>query len=85
MRPEHRRVLKALSGANEDFGYRGFKSLMQRTRLPRSEVRRACRALARKGLAVFSSGLWTEDGTPAGSGYARTSAGDAALKPEVQP
>lgn len=73
-----RKVLRALArGYNEyeDFIYSGFQSLARRTRLARKEVRRAARSLKRKGLAQFQSGLWTEDGELAGSGYACTSAG----------
>jgi len=47
------------------------------TSLPRAEVRRAVRFLARKGLAEFHSGLSTEDGDFAGAGYCITPAGIA--------
>lgn len=40
----------------------------------RKAVRRACRSLARKGLARYGRGLWTEDGEMAGAGYAATKA-----------
>ncbi|MCW2276336.1 DNA-binding MarR family transcriptional regulator [Rhodoblastus acidophilus] len=63
-------VLAALQGANGDYCFRNFTFLSRETGLDRQQVRRACRSLARKGLAVFGRGLWTEDGTPAGSGYA---------------
>jgi len=41
----------------------------------RNDTRRAVRALAREGLAKFASGLWTEGGEMAGSGYAITDTG----------
>ena len=43
--------------------------------LTRKEIRRACRSLARKGLAEYSRGLWNDDGVPAGSGYGATKMG----------
>jgi DNA-binding MarR family transcriptional regulator len=66
------KVLARLSAANEDFGCYGFAALIRQTRLNRKVVRRACRSLARKGLAEFHRGLFTEDGLVAGSGYAAT-------------
>jgi monoamine oxidase len=41
----------------------------------RKRIRRACRSLARKGLAEFHRGLWRESGEPGGSGYGATRAG----------
>lgn len=40
-------------------------------------VRRTVRSLARKGLASFHKGLWTDDGEPAGAGYTLTPQGRA--------
>lgn len=73
---EHK-ILKALAAAEEyeGFGYYGFQSLILETGLERKQVRRACRSLARKGLAQYGRGLWTEDGEVAGSGYCATKAG----------
>jgi hypothetical protein len=42
-------------------------------------ARFACRRLRDKGLAIYRRGLFTEDGEVAGSGYALTPAGVAAL------
>lgn len=56
-----------------------FAPLIERTGLDRAQVRRHCRYFARKGLAEYSKGLWTEDGEPAGAGYGITSAGIHAL------
>lgn len=59
----------------EGFGFMTFKPIMAATRLRRSEVRRACRALKRKGLAEYSNGLCNDDGAFMGAGYASTQAG----------
>lgn len=59
----------------EGFGYCPFGTISANTQLERKVVRRACRLLARKGLAEYGKGLWTEDGEPAGSGYSATRAG----------
>ena len=67
--PDERRLLRILVGAPVDFDSFSFRPLMKRLRLSRGEVRRLCRSLCRKGLAEFNSGLWFEDGGPAGSGY----------------
>lgn len=70
------RVLKVLAeGRSIEFGFFGFKFLQRRTRMNRARVRRACRALARKGFAEYGRGLWNDDGEPAGSGYSATKAG----------
>jgi hypothetical protein len=65
-------VLAALACSN---GFWCFKHLSRVTKLDRKLVRRTCRLLARKGLAEFGKGLWSEDGEPRGSGYAATSEG----------
>ncbi len=73
-----RKVLAALVDAYstyEDFCFKGFAGIMSFTGLDRKTVRRAARSLARKGLAQYGRGLWTEDGEMAGSGYACTKAG----------
>jgi 1,4-dihydroxy-2-naphthoyl-CoA synthase len=78
LRPETIKVLKCLADnydTYEGFHYHTFNGICSETSLNRPTVRRACRLLTRKGLAQFGRGLWTEDGTPAGSGYAATSAG----------
>jgi hypothetical protein len=57
---------------------RPFGPIMDYTGLPRAEVRRSVRALARKGLAEFHSGLSKEDGEFAGAGYCISPAGQDA-------
>jgi hypothetical protein len=69
----------------EGFGYSGFTPISVETGLDRKAVRRACRSLARKGLAEFGRGLWTEDGEPAGSGYAATKQGAERAKDIPRP
>lgn len=78
MTPDQRKVLAALDAVGTDYCL-PFNALSSDTGLDRKVVRRACRALARKGLAHFKSGLWAEDGELAGSGYGITEAGRASL------
>lgn len=78
----HKRVLRALNGCSNDFGepaFLSFNGIARAGEIDRHLVRRNVRHLARKGLAKFGSGLWTDDGEPAGSGYAITPAGRRAL------
>ena len=56
--------------SSPDEHYIYFAGIQRRTGLSRDFVRAACRSLAAKG---------TDDGDPAGSGYAVTDAGRAAL------
>src|SRR5690606_11172662 len=68
-------VLVEHGGEDSDFGFLGFAGIACDLPIDRKVIRRACRSLARKGLARYARGLWTEDGTPAGSGYTATRAG----------
>ena len=52
-----------------------FKPIQDLTLLDRSHVRRAVRALARKGFAEYFKGLTTEDGDFVGAGYCITKLG----------
>lgn len=76
-------ALNALAGSyGGDFDCLRFATIARRGGLDPKHVRRSVRALARKGLAEYVKGLWTEDGEPAGSGYRCTAAGFAsATKP----
>jgi DNA-binding Lrp family transcriptional regulator len=75
------KALNALAGTGEEY-YLNFKAIARRSGLDPSHVRRSVRALARKGLAEYRSGLWTEDGEMAGAGYRATAVGRcAATKP----
>lgn len=63
-----------------EFAHFSFAGLGAETGLDRTQVKRAVRRLARMGFAKMRRGLWTEDGTPAGSGYACTKKGHDAAK-----
>ena len=76
-----RLALKGLDGSSFDWGYFPFKRIARKG-LPLPQVRRAVRALARKGVAVYGRGLFTEDGEVAGAGYALTLVGLEALEIE---
>lgn len=67
---------------DHDFGFYSFDGIRGDVNRDRKEIRRACRSLKRKGLTEFKAGLWTDCGEPAGSGYAATDAGIAALEEE---
>lgn len=72
-------ILALLASRAHDWGhhepsYFSFAAITAQTGYDRKTVRRACRALKRKGLATFLSGLWDDEG-PAGSGYGVTKAG----------
>lgn len=75
-----RKVLAALYKSGlcyDEFCYLSFNGLVLATPLDRATIRRACRSLARKGLAVYGKGLCRESGEFAGAGYAITKAGSA--------
>lgn len=78
-----RKVLAALAECGEDFGYLSFATIARRSGIEPDNVRRVTRSLARKGLAAFGKGLWTDDGRPAGSGYCATQAGRAVISEGV--
>lgn len=80
---DERSVLRALASTFCDyggFGFLGFAAISRRAKMDRARTRRACRSLARKGLAEFQRGLWTDDGHPGGSGYGATKAGAALVE-----
>jgi len=64
---------------DEDFSYLCFAAIQQGSGIPKNLVRRTVRALARKGLAEFASGLSTIDGEFRGSGYRCTKLGSEML------
>jgi Mn-dependent DtxR family transcriptional regulator len=76
-------ALNALAGIDEDH-YLNFKAIARRSKLDPSYVRRSVRALARKGLAEYGKGLWTDEGELAGSGYRATAAGRAAASKPIE-
>lgn len=68
-------ALKALCEVSGDWAYFTFKLISKKTGLDIAATRQAVRTLASRGYAEFARGLWTEDGTPAGSGYRATDEG----------
>jgi hypothetical protein len=73
--PLEKKALRGLVGTDHRETYQGFAVIGHDGELPRHHVRRAVRGLARKGFAKYARGLWSDDGRPAGSGYALTDAG----------
>lgn len=70
-----REALLGLAGTHPFEEFRTFKGVANRCALAPHLIRRTVRSVARKGLAVYSNGLWDDDGRPAGAGYALTDAG----------
>lgn len=62
-------------GPYDDFGYCSFKRLSTRLGCDRALVKAAITDLRRHDLVEFASGLTTEDGEFAGSGYAASDRG----------
>ena len=87
MTPDAKKCLAALNELTSPNGEMcmPFRPLMDRTELDRKTVRRNIRALARKGLAEYFRGLWTEDGDPAGAGYCITVAGQRLADKDAPP
>lgn len=71
-------ALKALCQSGGDFAFLSFKLVSKRSGLDIAATRQAVRSLATRGYAEYASGLWTDDGAPAGSGYKATDEGRAA-------
>ena len=57
-------------GDQDDYGVRNFRQMSAATGADRSEIKRAIADLKSADLVVFASGLMTDDGEVAGSGYA---------------
>lgn len=70
-----REAVRGLTGTEAPEMFFTFKGVGAHCDLPQHLIRRTVRALARKGLAIYRRGLWTDCGEPAGSGYALTKAG----------
>lgn len=73
------KILRVLADAFDDgyFCYLSFDDIKRRGELTEASnhIRILTRLLARKGLAEYGKGLWTEDGEPAGAGYCCTTLG----------
>lgn len=76
-------ILEALADSYhpEEWGAYSFAPLSKKVGLEIKEVRRACRSLARKGLAQYERVLVDSDGVPAGAGYRATEEGAALICP----
>ncbi len=66
--------------SEDDVQFSSFAGIQSRMGTDRRTVRRACRSLARKGLAEYQRGLVTEDGEMAGAGYGATKEGAAVVE-----
>ena len=75
--PVATKLLKFLADEySDEFDCYGFAGIMAGAKLKdRAVVRRACRLLARKGLARYERCLWSDGGEPRGAGYGATKAG----------
>jgi hypothetical protein len=82
LREPHSRVLAVLADGyyGSEWCFYHFAHIVAETGFDIKQVRKSCRYLARKGLAQYGRGLWTEDGEPFGSGYAATAAGNALVE-----
>lgn len=74
------KVMLAWREYDGDLPYYSFKWIAACSNVPDHQVRRAVRALARKGFLELAKGLFTDEGTLAGSGYGPTRRGDQWLK-----
>lgn len=73
--PEEKLVLNELAYVSEEYAIY-FRTIETSTNLDRKAVRKACRSLAAKGLAMYRHGLCNEEnGMIAGSGYSVTAEG----------
>jgi hypothetical protein len=79
------KVFKAWSETDRDFGYLTFEATAQYSGIAKHRIRRAVRAIARKGLLQFGKGLWTDEGALYGSGYGLTDAGREYLNTITNP
>ena len=70
-----RQALSAWRNTYTDYDYLSFNTIAKNSGLDRNVVRRTVRAMARKGVTEFGSGLSNDDGEFAGSGYGLTHAG----------
>ncbi|QXN71032.1 helix-turn-helix DNA binding domain protein [Rhodobacter phage RcKvothe] len=70
-------VLIDVGDRNPETNFVGLRRVASETGIGTELVRAILRQLRDKGLAVYSAGLWSEDGDPRGAGYA---ASEAAMK-----
>jgi len=77
---DHEKVLEFLAERSSPEACYPFAPICRDTGLDRNRVRFICRLFRRKGWAEFYSGLWNDDGQPAGAGYCITPQGMAAYQ-----
>lgn len=70
-------VLIEVGDRNPEANFVWLRRVANETGIGTELVRAILRQLRDKGLAVYSAGLWSEDGDPRGAGYA---ASEAAMK-----
>ena len=63
-------VLVDVGDRHPETNFVGFRYVQRETGIGKELVRAILRQLRDKGLAVYSAGLWTDDGEMAGAGYA---------------
>jgi hypothetical protein len=63
-------VLVEQGDRNPDLNFVGLRYIMRETGLGLEMVRALVRQLRDNGLAIYSAGLWDDEGRPAGAGYA---------------
>ncbi len=80
-----KQALKAWEDTQEEFDVLSFDQIAKLSRLPRHQVRRTVREMARKGVTRFVRGCWTDEGYPAGSGYGLTNVGRSVLAQDARP
>lgn len=68
-------VLIAWDNCDPDYGYFSFSLIATKSGVEKHRIRRAVRALSRKGFLQFAKGLTDEDGEFRGSGYGLTQDG----------
>lgn len=67
-------VLIDVGGRTPETNFVGFRRVCDETGIGVELVRAILRQLRDKGLAIYSGGLWSEDGDPRGAGYAASAA-----------
>lgn len=77
---DQRSVVRVMLLQHPDFGCLDFATIAHDAKLHRQRVRRACRALAKKGATEFHSGLSDSDGGFRGAGYCVSKAARKALE-----
>lgn len=70
-------VLIDVGDRNPEANFVGLRRVASETGIGTELVRAILRQLRDNGLAVYSAGLWSEDGDPRGAGYA---ASETAMK-----